>query len=104
MDVATATGVSENQRFDGISRTLKIGCCLAKALDPNNRLPSRAGISVAQSFTSLGLAMTQPENVLSKKRVKSGSQITHQFAFTNVHDIKQALRTTQDPSVLSKGL
>jgi hypothetical protein len=47
--------------------------------------------------------MPQPENGPPNKRVKSGPQITHQFAFTNAHDIKQALRTTQDPNVLSKG-
>lgn len=47
--------------------------------------------------------MPQLENGPPNKRVKSGSQITHQFAFTNAHDIKQALRTAQDPNVLSKG-
>ena len=47
--------------------------------------------------------MPQPENGPPNKRAKFGSQIPTQFAFTNAHDIKQALRTTQDANVLSKG-
>ncbi|KAF8548697.1 hypothetical protein OG21DRAFT_1489160 [Imleria badia] len=45
--------------------------------------------------------MHQPENGPPHKRAKIGSQIT---AFTDAHDIKQALRTTQDASALSKAL
>lgn len=52
---------------------------------------------------SLGLAMPQPENGPPNKRTKSGSQILDRFIFANAHDIKQALRATQDPNVVSKG-
>ncbi|KAF8128177.1 ribosome 60S biogenesis N-terminal-domain-containing protein [Boletus edulis] len=48
--------------------------------------------------------MPQPENGLPNKKAKFGSQNPDQFAFTNAHDIKQALQTTQDPNVLSKAL
>ncbi|KAG6375258.1 ribosome 60S biogenesis N-terminal-domain-containing protein [Boletus reticuloceps] len=48
--------------------------------------------------------MPQLENGPHNKKAKFGSQNPDQFAFTNAHDIKQALQTTQDPNVLSKAL
>lgn len=80
VDVATGPNC---ESFDQVS--IDDGCCLAKALDPNNRLR---------------LAMPQPENGPPNKRAK----IPDQFVFTNPHDIKQTLRTSLDPNVLSKGL
>ncbi|KAH0839437.1 ribosome 60S biogenesis N-terminal-domain-containing protein [Lanmaoa asiatica] len=48
--------------------------------------------------------MPQPANGPPNKRVKFGSQIPDRFTFTNAHDIKQAIHTTQGPNVLSKAL
>lgn len=48
--------------------------------------------------------MPPPGNGPSNKKTKLGAQVSDQFAFTNVHDIKQALRSTEDPNALSKGL
>lgn len=44
-----------------------------------------------------------PTNGPPNKKAKFGSEISVRFTFTNAHDIKQALHTTQNPNVLSKG-
>lgn len=48
--------------------------------------------------------VAMPPNDPPKKKAKFGSQAVDRFTFTNAHDIKKALQTTQNSDLLSKGL